>query len=230
MFTETLVHAGGTSTGNASEQHALILLRRAMHRGYALDLTTGGGATITWTAKRQVGETVHEEPRSISLVPHLPVARSLTENTCYDLFLIDGQRDDPRYDPEQRVITGGFWRIPQAATARLRARGLVVVDDENRVRQSLAARFGLEAGEHRTRTTEPAGYRHASDSGLTTAGLNKPGRRAGVAYSAASVALCECGFARHCGDRAEARRHITGHRHEVFGEFVRNFVAALATA
>lgn len=42
-----------------------------------------------------------------------------------------------------------------------------------------------------------------------------------MTYSAASVAICSCGFARHCGDRTEARRHITGHRTEVCAEFVR---------
>ncbi|MCX5326320.1 hypothetical protein [Streptomyces sp. NBC_00120] len=223
MFTETLVHAGGTSTGNATAAHVMSVLRRAVNRGYAIDFTTSGGASVTWTARRPVGETVEESPRSITFAPCLPVARALTQATCYDLLLV--QARDAKYDPLRRVMTGGVWLIPQAATARLRARGLVVVDDRNRVEPSLTALIGLFARDHRTRTTEPAGYLHASDSGLATAGLNKPGRRAGMTYSGASTALCACGFARRSGDRAEARRHITGHRREVCAEFARLLVA-----
>ncbi|WP_432001590.1 hypothetical protein [Streptomyces sioyaensis] len=211
MFYETITHFGGTTAGNATEAHALWLLRRAVRRKFDIDLTTDGGMLISWTAHRQVGEQVTSYPRSIRLRPHLPVAKALTEATCYDLLLIDSVRD-AQYDPVQRVMTGGIWRIPQAATARLRARGLVVVDDRNRVQQSLAARIGLFAMDHRTRTTEPDGYHYPPGGGA---------RR----YSPASVALCECGFARHAGDRDEARRHVTGHRHEVCGDFARLLVA-----
>ncbi|WP_019548595.1 hypothetical protein [Streptomyces sulphureus] len=216
MFYETVTHPGGTTEGNANEGHALWLLRRAVRRRFDIDLTTDGGMLISWTAHRQVGESVTSYPRSIRLRPHLPVAKALTDATCYDLLLIDSARD-ARYSSVQRVVTGGAWRIPPAATARLRARGLVVVDDDHQVRQSLTARIGLFARSHRTRTTDPEGHYYPPGEGA---------RR----YSAASVAICECGFARHCGDRTEARRHIAGHRHDVCSDFARSLVGALATA
>ncbi|MBA0053470.1 hypothetical protein E0L36_22100 [Streptomyces sp. AJS327] len=217
MFRESITHSGGTTEGTASEQHALTLLARALRRGYAIDLTRDGGATISWTAGSfGPGETVVTAPRSIVFTPELPVGRALTESTCDDLLLV--QSRDAEYDPVNRVITGGIWRIPQGATARLRARGLVVVDDRNRVRPSLTAQIGLFARDHCTRTTDPGGWYYPAGGGA---------RR----YSAASVAICSCGFARHCGDRTEARRHITGHRTEVCTEFVRDLTTpAPATA
>ncbi|NGO67868.1 hypothetical protein [Streptomyces boncukensis] len=212
MFRESITHPGGTTEGTASEQHALTTLARALRRGYAIDLTLDGGAAIGWTAHRfGPGETVVSAPRSITFAPELPVGRALTDATCDDLLLV--QSSDATYDPLNRVFTGGIWRIPQAATARLRARGLVVVDERNRVRPSLTARIGLFARDHRTRTTEPGGWFYPAGGGA---------RR----YSAASVAICSCGFARHGHDRADARRHITGHRTEVSAEFVRDLTAA----
>ncbi|QKW06969.1 hypothetical protein HUT18_11735 [Streptomyces sp. NA04227] len=216
MFYETVTHIGGTTEGNATEGQALWLLGRAVRRNFDIDVTTDGGMLISWTAHRQVGEHVTSHPRSIRLRPHLPVAKALTDATCSDLLLIDSVRD-AQYDPIKRVMTGGIWLIPPAATARLRARGLVVVDDRNQVRQSLTAQIGLFARDHRTRTTEPDGYRYPPGGGA---------RR----NSSASVAICECGFARHTSDRDEARRHITGHRHEVSGEFARALVNALTPA
>lgn len=158
MFRESITHLGGTTEGTASERHALTTLSRALRRGYAIDLTRDGGATITWTARSfGPGETVVSAPRSISFTPELPVGRALTDATGYDLLLVDSVRD-ATYDPVNRVITGGIWRIPQAATARLRVRGLVVVDDHNRAGQSLAARIGLFARDHCTRATESDGW------------------------------------------------------------------------
>ncbi|MFI9026342.1 hypothetical protein [Streptomyces sp. NPDC053560] len=228
MFRETITHQGGTTNGNASEAHAMLILRRAVTRGYTIDASTDGGATVSWTARRfGVGTQVIEAPRSIELVPHLPVGNALTVRTCEDLLLIDSERHPATYDPEARVITGGIWRIPPAASARLRARGLVHAGDDNSVRLTLVTRLALIARDHRTRTTEPEGWHRPGPNDPPSAGLNKPGRRAGMLHSSASVAICECGeFSRHCGDREEARRAATAHRRDEFTTYLKLLTAA----
>lgn len=225
MFRETIAHADDSSENAASEQHAMLLLRRAVNRGYAVDVTPAGGASITWTYRQLNGEHITEHPRSIRLAPDPPLARPLSETAVQDLELIDEARR-AEYDRQAQVIVGGLWKIPPGATARLRTRGLVAIEDDGRARLTLTARIILFARQHRTRTTAPDGwYRPA---GQVSAGLNKPGRRAGLLHSSASVAVCSCGFARHCGDRDEARRHVAAHRREVAGEFFRSLTAAPA--
>lgn len=228
MFRETIAHSGGTTTGEASESHAMLILRRALNRGYTIDASTDGGATVSWTARRfGVGTAIIEAPRSIELVPHKPVGDALTDATCYDLLLIDSVRNPAQYHPDRRVIEGGIWRITPAASARLRDRGLVHTGDDNHVRLTLVTRLALIARDHRTRTTEPKGY-YRPGPDAPSAGLNRPGGRAGMLHSSASVAICECEWSRHCGDRDEARRAATAHRREEFTAYLKLLLAAPA--
>lgn len=217
MFRQTVVHADGTSEGDINENQAVHLLRRAARRRYRIEATTNGGAVITWTARFFDGRT---EPRSITFIPQLPVGGALTDTTVRDLALIDDSTQAHyKLEDERLIISCGLWRIPPAATARLRARGLVT-EEGRRVRLTLAARLALLACDHRTRTTEPAGCSRPSVLGLVSAGLNKPGRRAGLLHSSASTALCGCGYTAHCGDRTEARRKAADHRAAMAAEFV----------
>ncbi|MEU5834507.1 hypothetical protein ABZ820_12655 [Streptomyces diacarni] len=225
MFRETIHHAGGVTEGTASEAHALYLLRRAARRGYDIEVTKAGGALITWTARlfgRRDGEVI-EEARSIELAPHLPVGAALTDATVRDLTDIHEARR-PCYADEngRRVISlNGFCRIPPAATARLRARGLVAEDGDGRVRLTLTARLGLLARAHRTRTTEPRGWHYPADIGMASAGLCKPGRRSGLLYDRGSAAVCSCGQIAAYGDgRDEARRRAADHRREITRAFI----------
>ncbi|WP_406501576.1 hypothetical protein OHA04_27540 [Streptomyces sp. NBC_01590] len=223
MYRETIAHAHGTTEGTASEQHATMLLARAARRGYAIEVTTPGGALITWT--RHVfgpGEnTVVRADRSITLEPFTPVG-TLSDTVRADLDLIAG---DPhaRYAEEngRRVIRGLVWRIPAFTTARLRARGLVV-EEEGLVCLSLTAHLGLLAHAHRTRTTTPEGWRRPSAGDpYGSAGLNRPGGRAGMLYGGGSAAVCSCGgLSAFGGDRSEARRLAREHRRAVAAAFV----------
>ncbi|MEV6565897.1 hypothetical protein [Streptomyces kronopolitis] len=227
MFRETITHAGGTTTGEASEKHAEMLLLRATRREYRIEATRQGGALISWTARRfGTGEQIIKIERAILLVPHRAAGAALTDTTLQDLDLIDSYRHS-EYRPVESVILCGLWRIPPAATARLLARGLVGVDKNGRAWVTLATRLALVARDHRTTTTEPDGWHRPADSGVASAGLNKPGRRAGLLYSSASTALCECGFHAFAGDRTEARRLAADHRAEAAAAFVRSLAPSL---
>ncbi|MEU5429783.1 hypothetical protein AB0H73_29905 [Streptomyces olivoreticuli] len=76
--------------------------------------------------------------------------------------------------------------------------------------------FGHPGALHRTWTTAPRGWVHPSDSRprhlQTSAGLNRPGRRAGLVGDHVSWAFCSCGWDRACGGREEARRVAKRHR------------------
>lgn len=145
MFNETVTHAGGGSTGTANETHVLMLMRRALNRGYAMEATREGGASIRWT---RIDLTTHTSVgRSILLTPQLPVD-GLADSVRALLALID--LGDATYDvhPDRRIIAAGGIELSAAETSRLRARRLVAVDDKNRVRLTLAARLGLLAHDH----------------------------------------------------------------------------------
>ncbi|MFF0092731.1 hypothetical protein ACFYSF_22600 [Streptomyces canus] len=146
MFRETITHAGGDSNGTASESHVLMLMRRALNRGYRMEATRTGGASIRWT---RVDLTTHAVVlRSIAVEPELPVG-DLDLATRTLLARIDV--GDARYavHPDRYVIAFEDGEIPPAETARLRARRLVVVDTRGRVRLTMAARLGLLAHDHR---------------------------------------------------------------------------------
>ncbi|MFG2404239.1 hypothetical protein ACGFR8_07845 [Streptomyces brevispora] len=230
MFRETITHAGGTTEGTASETHAVTLLVRAARRQYAMEATPAGGALITWT--RHVfgpgGNSLVLVDRSIRLDPMTPVG-NLTDTVREDLSLVDG---DPRarYDlvKGRRVITGTLWQVPPFPTAGLRARRLVV-EDRGRVRLTLTARLGLLAHAHRTTTTAPRGWYHPS--AYESAGLNRPGRRAGLLRDSTSAAVCSClELSAVGGDREHARRLALDHRRAVTAEFVADRLAVPVNA
>lgn len=145
MFYEKVTHASGESRGHASEAHGLLLLRRALKRGHAIQATPAGGASITWSLLSHGGRAA---VRSITLTPHTPVG-ALTDDTVEDLGVIDSTAT-ARYGLHggRRVITAGLFEIPALTTARYRARGLVTADRADRVRLTLTARLGLLAREH----------------------------------------------------------------------------------
>ncbi|MEU6595520.1 hypothetical protein ABZ923_41070 [Streptomyces sp. NPDC046881] len=163
MFTETIVHAGGDSRGPVSESHALMLLRRALNRGFGSEATLNGGASIRWT---RIDLTTHQPVlRSITLTPEMPVG-TLDASTRAHLALIG--LGDARHvlTADSRHIVAGDTVIPTGETARLRARRLVAVDDRGRVRLTLAARLGLLARDH-TQAGGPDSFAMCS-CGLTT--------------------------------------------------------------
>ncbi|MDX3345933.1 hypothetical protein PV387_39390 [Streptomyces sp. ME02-6987-2C] len=145
MFRETVTHAGGDSNGTAGESHALMLLRRALNRGYAMEATLTGGACIRWTRADLSRAIV---VRSIVLDPETPVG-DFDGATCFLLARIGV--GDARYavHPDRRVIAFDDGEIAPAETARLRARRLVAVDGKGAVRLTLSARLGLLAHDHR---------------------------------------------------------------------------------
>ncbi|MFC8889528.1 hypothetical protein ACFT54_09950 [Streptomyces cinereoruber] len=230
MFCETVTHAGGDAEGIASEAHALMLLRRAARRGYAIEATERGGALITWTRRQLGGDIAH---RSISLVPQMPVG-TLTDAITRDLGLIADLRP-VRYvfnDHGRRIILAGLTEISPMATASLRARRLVT-EHRGTVRLTLTARLGLLAAAHRTKSAEPDGWSRPADIGMATvsAGLNRPGRRAGMLNCTASVATCSCGqFRAVGGDRADARRLARAHRRDAAAAFVETLPVSFTTA
>ncbi|MGW6460142.1 hypothetical protein ACWF94_30140 [Streptomyces sp. NPDC055078] len=158
MFHETVTHASGESRGHASEAHGLLLLRRALKRGHAIQATPAGGSSITWSRMGHGGRAV---VRSITLTPQTPVG-ALTNDTVRDLGVIDST-GTARYDLRdgRRIIAAGLFEIPALTTARYRARSLVTADRADRVRLTLTAHLGLLAREHQAGT----------DTGLCACGL-----------------------------------------------------------
>ncbi|MFD6935250.1 hypothetical protein ACFWAP_03710 [Streptomyces goshikiensis] len=229
MFRESITHAGGVTEGTASEAHALTALRRAVRRGYAIEATRDGGALVTWSRRELSGGIAH---RAVQFTPEMPVG-ALTESVIQDLRLIDDMRGAQyvENDNGRRIIRIGFLEIAPMVTARLRARKLVT--DEDNVRITLTARLGLLATAHRTSTTEPGGWSRPADIGRQdwTAGLNRPGRRAGLINSTASHATCTCGqFTAVGGSRDEARALARTHRQAMATEFVTGLDPLTATA
>ncbi|MFJ1606999.1 hypothetical protein ACIOHS_27050 [Streptomyces sp. NPDC088253] len=198
MFRETVTHAGGDSQGTASESHALMLLRRALNRGYGMEATLTGGASIRWT---RVDVTTHSIVlRSVALAPELP-ADALDDATRARLALIG--LGDAQYvvHADRRVITAGGTEIEPFDTARLRARRLVAVDRNNRVRLTLAARLSLLALDH-------------VQAGGGTDGF----------------AMCSCGYTAN-GPTGEAVDEVLrNHRQTVTARFVEGIDATYAAA
>lgn len=144
MFAETLVHAGGTTEGHASEAHAFQLVRRALRRGYTVTPTAAGGAVITWTARRLQGGGVAEEARSVTLAPHTP-AGELTEAVCAALAVVDRSPAAlPAVQGGRTVIRAGVQCVGPGMTSRLYGHRLVV-EERGRVRLTLVAYLALLA-------------------------------------------------------------------------------------
>lgn len=220
MFTETINHAGGISTGTVSEDHARYLLRRGVVRGADVEATLAGGARISWTASSfTAGGGPVRVDRAIELTPQMSVG-ILTDTVRSDLSFIEvTPASRYRMDDDRRVIVCDLHCIPPFATGHLRARGLVV-EEQGRVRLSLAARLGLLAHQHRTMIRQPSAW-HRSVEPYGRAGLNQPSRHAGLLYGPASDALCTCGELSACGaDRDEALRLAAAHRRTIAAAFV----------
>lgn len=197
MFRETITHAGGDSNGTAKESHALMLLRLAASRGDAMEATRTGGARIRWT---RGGHSSAIAVRSIVLDPETPVG-DLDSATRFLLARIN--LGDARYEvhPDRRVIAFDDGEAAPVETARLRARRLVAIGGNGRVRLTLAARLGLLAHEHR-------------QAGGGTDGF----------------AMCSCGFtvSGPTGEAADAV--LCGHRQVVTAAFVDSISAAYGAA
>ena len=245
MFRETITAADGTSEqGSCSEEHALGLLRTAVRRGYTVEATRTGGVVIV--RKVATGLSVVPRHRTVALEPVTPV-RALTERTRLDLQAIAGRDGKHPARLMRGRICAGLCSIPPAASKVLQARGLVAVHWEGgspeTVTLTLAARLAMLAQEHKTRTSEPAGYQYPSDMayrdalrtgqrvtlstpGIGRVGLNKPGRRAGKCYYGDSTAFCTCSWSWPCGDRDDARRKAREHRQEATAVMVAALLAA----
>ncbi|MHB9861934.1 hypothetical protein [Streptomyces sp. YIM S03343] len=242
MFTETITSKDGeTSTGTASEAHALSLLRRAERRRHCtVEATRSGGVIVVrkvWDGSRT------PKTRTIVLEPVMPVGL-FTPAVRRALAAVDARSGAYLVTAAERCtrgrvgrISAGFEGVAPAAAARLVERGLVVLGEpytavshetgvETRVpvRLSLAARLALLADKHRTRATAPAGYVRPADIGMTgTAGLCKPGRRSGMVYDRISRGGCSChGWTGTYEGAEEARRAGRAHRQAVTGAFVRS--------
>lgn len=144
MFAETLVHAGGTTKGHASEAHAFQLLRRAVRRGFTITPTQAGGAVITWTARRLAGGGLLEETRSVTLTPHTPAGR-LTDAVRAALAAVDQAAAAlPSVQDGRTVIRAGIQRIGPATASHLYGHRLVT-EERGRVRLTLVAHLALLA-------------------------------------------------------------------------------------
>nr|WP_202446867.1 hypothetical protein [Streptomyces sp. SID5468] len=216
-----------------SEDHAIVMLRRAVDRRFPLEATRTGGLVIT----RDVWSTGSSTPsrRTVSLEPAKPLG-VMTPTMRQDLEAIaDSDRayrvdkaEMPFRDRVGRIMLG-FYSVPPAAARRLVERGMVVLglpyEDTSHgrlkeirtpVRVVLAARLAMLAADHRTSTGEPRGYVYPADIGMSgTVGLCKPGRRSGRVYDGSSVASCTCGWSQWTEDREVARRVAREHRREM---------------
>ncbi|MCF3960293.1 hypothetical protein [Streptomyces fuscigenes] len=158
MFTETVVHAGGTTEGTASEAHAFHLIRRALTRGYTVTPTENGGAVITWTVHLLGAGGHRRQPRSITLTPHTP-AGPLTDQVRADLHTVHAATGAlPAREDGRPIIRAGLCRIGPAATSRLYAHRLVL-EQGGRVRLTLMAHLALLAAQHATPDVVAATFR-----------------------------------------------------------------------
>lgn len=234
MFTETITDANGeTATGTVSEEHALALLKRLAGRdGCTIEAARTGGVIV----QRKVrGGGPVPAARTIALNPVSRVAiitptarRDLDAIIARGAYLVSNAQGTFRVNNGR--ISAGVHGIPPAATQRLIDRGLIVLgspyeatsngylpESRTPVRVSLTARLVMLASDHQTRASAPAGYVRPADTGRThTAGLNKPGRRAGMVHDGTSRANCSCGGWSGWFDGADsARRAARVHRQEV---------------
>ncbi|MDX3672748.1 hypothetical protein [Streptomyces europaeiscabiei] len=239
MFNETVTHTdGSTSTGTATETHALRLLRKAVRRGYHVEATRTGGAII----ERDVHDgspvpkkhTVTLEPVQAIGTLTVTVRRDIAAVEARGAYLVTAA--EPQFRTNVGRIAAGFASIPPAASQRLVDRGLVGVGQpytatsngflpETRVpvRVSLVAQLAMLAQDHRTHTIAPAGYVRPADVGSSSAGRQTPG--GGLLYSRASPAGCSCRqWSATADGRDDARRLAREHRQRAAAAFI----AALA--
>ncbi|MET8696856.1 hypothetical protein ABZV65_30450 [Streptomyces bauhiniae] len=243
MFQQTVTQDDRpTSTSTVTEARALAVLRRmAKRRNCRIEVTRTGGAIIEWEAWN--GSTVPRKRKAV-LEPVTPlgnltptVLEALADISTPDGYLVTDAQGPfrPRCD---RIVAGLFGGAGPALAAKLIGRGLVTLgapyeatsngympETRTPVAVSLAARLALFAREHRTRTSEPAGYVKPADVGMAgiTAGLNKPGRRAGRIYDGSSAASCTCrNWTGTWERRMFALDAARKHRQDAAAEFIRS--------
>lgn len=147
MFTETITGPDAETTGSVSEAHALILLRRACRRGYAIAPQRNGGAVIRW--RRATLSSTAPILRSITLTPNAEA--DPTDLDLSNLRYIDAVKV-ARFTPSDRyalpVIQAGTYEIPPAQAERLSRQGFLVANRDGALRLTLAARLTLVAASH----------------------------------------------------------------------------------
>ncbi|MFI2434690.1 hypothetical protein [Streptomyces sp. NPDC018693] len=199
MFTET-VQGDHTTTGTATEPHALTLLRRACNRGYAIEPQRTGGAVIRW---RRISLATHRPVlRSITLTPQVPA--DPTDCDLANLRVIASVPVVRLVDSERftlPVIEAGTYVIPPSQGERLLSQGFLLNSRDEHLRLTLSAHLALVAHKHQT----------MNSSDCTTA-------------------WCSCGLAVHCknAEQAEARRNA--HLAAVGADFVQSLDAAFTAA
>lgn len=174
MFNECIDHAGGFTTGTATEAHAMMLLQRGLRRGCHIEATRAGGALVTWTRLQfgPVAGQVDTVARSIKLTPVTPLTSILRGGTVrHDLTTIDAHSRS-RWDSarSRRVVVVGLDGIEAVTGEALHRDGLVTDAPGGRVRLTLAARLGLLAYEHRRCTPRPD-----RNGAYCTCGMSAPG-------------------------------------------------------
>ncbi|MEU1372018.1 hypothetical protein ABZ454_38930, partial [Streptomyces sp. NPDC005803] len=225
-----------TTTGALTEAQAVTLLRRATTRRRCTIEASRTGRVIV---QRKVWDggtvpkvcTIVLDP-VVRVAAITPTARGdLDAIAAHGAYLVTGA--DKVFRELNGRIAAGLVSIAPAASQRLIDRGLVVLGAPYRstsngylpemrtpVRVSLAARLVMLADDHRTHTTTPGGYGRPADSRVT-AGLNKPGGRAGVTYDGTSGGSCSCGGWSGWYDGQDgARRAARAHRQEAAAAFV----------
>jgi hypothetical protein len=222
MFRETITSAdGSTAEGACSEAHAMYTLGRAVRLGYRVEATRHGGAVVVREIPACTDRWQLPKRHTVTIEPVMQAGR-VTDVNRLDLELVSG-RGGSRMQGD-RIKAGYLNSIPPGAAGRLIARGLVTVADDGVVTVSLVARLAMLAQDHHTETREPRGYVRPLDIGNTvSAGLNKPGGRAGKVYDRSSVASCSCRrWSYPAEDREDARRRAYEHRQEVTAALVRD--------
>ena len=222
MFRETITSADdSTEEGTCGEADALRLLGRAVRLGYRVEATRQGGAVVVREIPACTDRWQLPRRHTVTVEPVVQAGRVTGVNRL-DLELIGGRGGS--WLQGDRIRAGYLNSIPPGAAGRLIARGLVTVADDGVATVSLVARLAMLAQDHHTETREPRGYVRPLDIGNTvSAGLNKPGGRAGKVYDRSSVASCSCrGWSYPAEDREDARRRAHEHRQEVTAALVRD--------
>ncbi|MET8609765.1 hypothetical protein [Streptomyces misionensis] len=200
MFTETVDSGSSTTTGIASEPHALLLLRRACNRGYAIEPQRTGGAVIRW---RRTGPATRTRVlRSITLTPQTPA-----DPSDYDLSNLRVIASVPvvRFVNSERcampAIAASSYEIPPSQAGRLLAQGFLLDGGNGHLRLTLSARLGLAAAKHQP----------MDSSDRTTA-------------------WCSCGLAVHAKNAEQADARRAAHLAAVGADFVQSLDAAFTAA
>ncbi|WP_457455759.1 hypothetical protein [Streptomyces sp. TE5632] len=144
MFTETVESPDSTSTGTVSEPRALLLLRRANRRGYAIQPLRDGGAAVRY----RMASSGRPKLFVHTFTPTVP-AGDLTDADRLNLHTIDEVKA-ARFTGTDgaRAIAAGMYEIPPARAGQLAGRGLLAAEQDGSLRLTLPARLALVAAAH----------------------------------------------------------------------------------